>query len=297
MIIEKPGIYPDLSNDNYHKSPGISASGISLILDCPRKYWWNYLSGEAERKDTPNMKLGRLVHTLVLEPETFTDLYYRARPDQLKREIEAKYPNLTKKEIDGMWAQEKLERELYVAQHADKELIDDDLLKQATAMADSIKSQPLFQKMMSKGDHHIEHSLMWEDDETGALFRSRPDYYNAFCIIDIKTTKDASPEAFSRSVYQYGYHRQGAMAIDGLNKLAGGGHPNWDSVVTFVVESDAPYISAPYLLSENAIQRGREEYKKGGLIYKDCLANATWNGYSEQIVELDLPQWAYNKEV
>lgn len=296
-MIEKPGIYPNVPNDDYHKSPGISSSGISLILDCPKKYWWRYVSGKAEKKDTPNMKLGRLVHTLVLEPHTFSDLYFHDRPDKLKREIEAENPNVSKKEIDRLWAMEKYERELFIANNSDKELIADDLLEQATGMADSIKSQPLFQKMMEKGDHHIEDSIMWVDEETGATFRSRPDYYNAFCIIDIKTTKDASPEAFSRSVYQYGYHRQGAMAIDGLNATAGGGFNNWDSVVIFVVESEEPYLSAVYLLCDQAIELGRQQYKKGGLIYKDSLENDTWKGYSEQIVELDIPYWAYNKEV
>src|SRR5690606_25985267 len=75
MIIETPGLYKGISNEDYHRSPGISNSGIRLILDCPKIYYYRYLSGEYERKESADKKIGTAVHTLVLEPDTFFDRY------------------------------------------------------------------------------------------------------------------------------------------------------------------------------------------------------------------------------
>lgn len=273
MIIESPGIYKGLPNDVYHRSKGISSSGISLILDCPKKFWYQYLSGEVVRESTRAMIIGQVLHTLTLEPETFEERFY-VMPEADRRT--------------------KIGKEIYQSalfEAGSKTIIDAEDYVTAESMAKNIRNLPMFQKIFGAGN--IEDSLMWRDEETGALLRSRPDYYNDFLIVDLKTTEDASRKAFASSIAEYGYHRQGAMACDALTALTGN---EYDSVVQFVVEKKAPYLVAAYSLSPETIEQGRIEYKRGAKLYKECIDKNEWPGYEEIIQDIDLPRWAFKQD-
>ena len=156
-------------------------------------------------------------------------------------------------------------------------------------MAWSLRAHPMFKKVTAKGGH-IEDSIMWQDKDTGAMLRTRPDFYNDKYIVDIKSTDDATPEAFARSMYKYGYHRQNALQCDGLSEASG---KLYEHVVLFAVENKAPYLCRPYLVKGDAVEQGRSEYKKAAGIYKRCVDTNKWEGFPRQIVEIDLPQWAY----
>ncbi len=61
----KPGIYPNIENEAYHRGPGISSSELKTIIKSPMHY--KYLS-ENPRPQTANMALGTAAHALILEP-------------------------------------------------------------------------------------------------------------------------------------------------------------------------------------------------------------------------------------
>lgn len=268
--IQTIGIHPNIPNEDYHASKGISASGIKLIMDCPKRYWYQYLSGEYERTESKAMTIGTVVHTLALEPDTFLDRFFVL-------------PNIDRRTKEGKALYAKAMEE-----SQGKQVITDEIYQTAKAMAKSITDHKMFKKMEITGN--IEDSLLWKDEDTGAFLRSRPDYYNDFAIVDVKTTDDVSPKGFARSIAKYGYHIQAAMACDGLSTLTG---RTYENVVLFVVEKTAPYLSAAYVISAPAIEQGRNMYKKGASVYADCLAQNKWPSYPEKIVEIDLPVWAY----
>lgn len=270
MIIKTPGIHKNVPIDDYHNSPGISSSGISLILDCPKRYWHEYLSGETVRESTKAIVIGQALHTLALEPDTFSDRFF-VMPDTDRRTRAGKEE----------WENALRSLGTRTAISADEFMI-------ADSMAASIRKHPMFRKLAGNGN--IEDSILWKDEETGALLRSRPDYYNDFLIVDLKTTDDASPAAFARSIAAYGYHRQAAMACDALTSQTGF---EYDSVVQFVVEKNPPWLVAVYLLSPESIDQGRLEYMRGAQIYQDCMEKNEWPGYEEVIKDIDLPKYAY----
>jgi len=72
-------------------------------------------------------------------------------------------------------------------------------------------------------------------------------------LIDVKTTQDASPDAFRRSAYKYGYHRQAAFYTDGM-----GADEFWFAVV----EKEAPYRTGLYKASDEFLNNGRIEISK-----------------------------------
>ena len=270
--ITKPGIYKNVDIDDYHNSPGLSSSGIRSILKAPRQYYYEFLTDEGKKKDTKAMKVGRALHTLALEPEEFEKRYH-VMPQKIDRRTKAG----------------KAEYAENIELARGKEVIDFDDHEAIKRMAWNLRAHPMFKKMIAKGGY-VEHSLMWQDKDTGAMLRARPDFYNDKYIVDIKSSDDATPEGFSRSLYKYGYHHQNALQADGLSQLTGN---EYEGVVLFVVENKAPYLCRPYLVKGNAVEQGRAEYKKAAATYKRCVDHDRWEGYPLQVVEIDLPQWAY----
>jgi PDDEXK-like domain of unknown function (DUF3799) len=274
-VITYPGIYKDLSNEDYHKSKGISNSGIGLLIppNCPKMYWYKYLSGEYEQKRSDDFVVGSAVHTLCLEPEKFESLYYVM-------------PKIDRRTTSGKEEWSRIE-----LQNAGMQPLTPELYEQVNKMASEVTSHAMFKKLHGKGC--VEDSIAWIDEESGALLRSRPDFYNEYLILDVKTTKDVRAHGFSRSIHDFGYHRQGAMACDGLSKITG---TKYDKVVLFVVSKEPPYLVKAYVLTESALNKGREEYKIGAKIYQECLENGYWPGYDEIIEDIDLPHWTYNED-
>ena len=62
---------------------------------------------------------------------------------------------------------------------------------------------------------------------------------------------------------------------------------------TFIaVEKTYPYAVAIYQLDAQALERGRELYRRDLAIYKHCLEMDDWPGYPEEVQVLSLPAWA-----
>ncbi|CAB4161126.1 Putative exodeoxyribonuclease 8, PDDEXK-like domain containing protein [uncultured Caudovirales phage] len=219
-----------MENEEYHDSEGLSASGIKLFLECPRKYFYRYVL-KIKPKPTPAMLEGSAFHEFVLEPEKFNSVN---------------------------WKQEKLE--------------------QFKAMKESLYSIPTVSKMLSDG--FAEGSLFWKDEGSGVTLKTRPDYLSLKqkAVFDLKTSSDASKEGFSRSIHNFGYHIQAAMAIDGLKTCFG---EEFD-VINLVVEKSEPYCVGAYYIDLPSIALGRKLYQHGIKLYLKCLNNNFWPSYTYQ---------------
>lgn len=141
-----------------------------------------------------------------------------------------------------------------------------------------------------------ETTVIWTDQETGVLCKARLDWLkNDLTIIaDAKSTTDASPREFARSVYRYGYHRQAAWYLDGV-EAATGTRPALFVFKAF--ETSAPYASAYYHATDAMIEQGRKENRFHLKRYAEALKSGKWSGYPDEICPLDLPKWSSNNEV
>src|SRR6266478_9086745 len=227
MIISNPGIYPDVTNEEYHRSHGLSNSNMTLLLppSCPRNY--EYHKNNAAHKDTDAFNLGTAVHTLCFEPLEFSKRFYPIE------EVPKRNSNFGKAAYDGM-----------IKQAAGRIIIDREDMSMAKAMANQVRTHTVWRNLMKKIEQSreltcIEHSLAWLDEESNVLLRSRQDFYTDDIIIDLKTTKDSSPHAFARAVAEYNYHRQAALACDGLTALT---KRNYNNVILFVVDKTPPHF-------------------------------------------------------
>ena len=132
--------------------------------------------------------------------------------------------------------------------------------------------------------------MTWRDDASGLRCKGRIDCLATIAgraaIVDIKTTTDARPDAFARSIATYGYHFQAAHYLAGMRA-------NGVDVVGFVViavESRAPHGVAVYELDAEALEVGEERRRALLSTLAECRASGRWPGYRTQTISL--PRWA-----
>ena len=275
-----PGIYADIDIDVYHQEEGISSSGISLILDCPKRYWHQYVAPKPPinptdaQKQKDKFKLGRAVHAYVLEPHKFVSSYY-----------------LMEESVNLVTKLGKAVYEDAMVQAAGREILRKGDWEDIVAMGDAVREHSLWSRM---GKPHVEHSLYWDLKKfavDGATrLRARPDIFNDMIIVDLKTTDSIAN--FSKSIHSYGYHRQAAMQIDALKTIDGKDR----TFAFFVVEKKAPYLTSCFVLDEASIEQGRREYYDGAILYHDCMESGIWPGYEEKFQTISLPKFAIKDE-
>jgi exodeoxyribonuclease VIII len=262
-----PTIRHDLTNAEYHASPAISKSGLDLIRKAPALYRWRQAN---PIEQTPAMRLGTLTHTVVLEPDLF------------ERETAVRPEGIDQRTSAGKlaWAEFEVQAE-------GKEIISEEEWTKLAAIRDAVRSHPAAAKALA-GSPVIEQSIFWDVDDIAC--RCRPDAVTERgVIVDLKTTRDASPDGFAKSVAQYRYHVQAAFYSDGY-KAAFGEAPR--GFVFIAVETEPPYLVAVYVASETMTNRGRIEYQTDLDTFRECLASDCWPGYSSSPLTLDLPKWA-----
>lgn len=259
----------DMSNDDYHASSAISRSGLALIGNAPKKYWWKYLSGKAEPENTDALRIGSIFHTLVLEPDTFKDrvLIWSGKPRNTK---EGKEDYTTALEQAGnKWLCKQSE-------------YDDMIL-----MVNAVKAEPAAKKIII-GTGKIEASIFWTDTETGREVKCRPDYIkDDGLILDVKTVASAAPDDFQKSIINYSYDVQAYMCMEGARRIG----IDAKAFVFMCVEKDAPHCTAFYVADETVLASGEARYRKWMTIYDACMKSGNFPAYGNLIQPIGLPSW------
>ncbi len=257
------------TNAEYHSGDGVSKSDLDLIHTCPEKY--RYKKDNPEEGKTPALIFGAMVHKLILEPAEFI-LEYAVEPVCDRRTKEGK-------ELYSEYLAVKGKREAVSAEDYEK----------ALDMAKAVMANPKAAALLSGGE--TEKSYYWTDERTGILCKCRPDKVNKGYIIDLKTTEDASPEGFSKSLNNYRYHVQAAWYLRGYEAVTG---VKPEGFVFIAVEKKPPYSVAVYICNDLTADIGAEEADHDLDIYASCQASGCWYGYgggNNDVMSIDLPQW------
>lgn len=273
QVVAQPDTKPliglvEMPEAEYHAHPALSNSGIGHILKSPAHYMAQRL---CPRVPTPAMALGTAAHRAILEPERFYQTYV-ACPSGIDRRTKA-----------GREAWESL-----IESHPGKEILSIDDYQRTEAMVMAVHSHPTASKLLTGG--RAEQSLFWVDKKTGVHCRSRIDYLREDgLVVDVKTTRCASAASFVKSVGQFGYHRQGAMYLEGGEAAL---KEKQIAFIFIAVESEPPYGIGVFALDEMAIAIGHREFEKGCELFALCKKTDTWPGYPEAVQTISLPTWA-----
>lgn len=107
-------------------------------------------------------------------------------------------------------------------------------------------------------------------------------------VVDLKTTTDASPGEFSRTIINFGYDVQAAFYLD-LLAANGEMYNEWFWIVA---ESEPPHEVAFYKAPAALIERGRAKYRHYLKTLTTCLQTDSWPGYPDEIQLAYVPEWA-----
>jgi hypothetical protein len=251
-----------MTNKEYHsKTKYISKSLLDLVHKSPAHYI-SYLEGE-KQEPTPAMIFGSLVHAVVFNQDNYAVL-----PENLdKRTKEGKA-------IYDMFMLANKGTELIVT----KEQYD-----HAVNIKNAVYSHEKAALLLQQGQ--AEMSVFGKIEDFDA--KCRVDFLNTKhnVIVDLKTTNSAAPDEFAKSVWNYRYHVQAAFYLD-LTKA--------ERFFFIAVDKEKPFNVELYELDNEAIEKGRIEYKKDIETLKKCLDTGNWHGYTEdkKIHIISLPGWA-----
>lgn len=164
---------------------------------------------------------------------------------------------------------------------------------QLHAMRDAVHNHPAAHALLTSVPGEAEKSVYWIDPTTGVLCRCRPDWWrDDYVLVDVKTTDDASPEGFAKSMANWRYDVQAPYYMDGV-KLATG--RDVKAFVFIAVEKKPPYAVGVYVLDSASLELGRAQYQHDLRVYAECLANDNWPGYGDKIQTINMPAWHANK--
>lgn len=267
------GVMPSLPAERYHAIQAMSAGGLKRMRKSPAHFFGLQMSPDRPPDDpTPAMINGTLVHCALFEPDQVA-FRYSIRPADL----------------DGRTAAGKLW--LSEARQCGREVITVDQYAAALRQAEAVRGIPDVAALLSEGQPEV--SAFWIDEATGELCKCRPDWVSpagdGVILVDGKTTIDASPEGFARSMWNFDYWLQAAWYSDGYELATG---KPVHGFVFACVESSWPHAAAAYMLDDDVLDKARAENRRLLNIYAECKRTGDWPGYPAEILPITLPRWA-----
>lgn len=313
------GVFQGIPNGEYHAGPGISKSGLDLIACSPLHYRFKTTTAN-DNPPTPAQRVGTITHTAILEPHLFWQHYAEpfeapdgalATTDEIKDQLRALGEKVSgnKPELierlrfadPGAVFLDDLKAE-YAAANEGREIVDRDTLALVAGMRDAVMAHPAASGLLTAVPGWAELSAYWRDPITGVLCRCRPDWWRSDGIlVDLKTTDDASPEGFAKSLLDWRYHVQAPFYLDGCRlalEQADGitlDVPAPAHFIFIVVEKKPPHAVAVYKLDAQSMELGRIEYARDVATCADCLRSDTWPGYGDKVQPISLPEWHLRK--
>lgn len=281
LVITEPGIY-DIPAVDYHADPvpggSLSSTGARLLLPpgSPAKFAYAREHGGPEK---PEFDLGHAAHREVLgDGEVIVIVEHDSYRTNAAKAAKAAAYAAGKTPI--------------------LRLVYDEVV---VPMAAKLREHPIAGKLFAPGNGRVEPSLFWFDGvgEDAVMCRARPDWLRPeapgrrILAADYKTCASGCPTDLPGVVGRLGYYQQAQWYLAGVEALL---KPKLPPAFVFVFqEKDPPYDVTVGQLSRETAQRGATRNRRALDLYRRCRAEGRWPGYSDRVVELDLPGWLANQ--
>lgn len=274
--ITEPGVY-DIPFEDYVRDPvvggSLSNSEAKHLLPpkgVPARFRWE----KDHKKPTKRVfEIGTAAHALVLGtgPELYKVEADNWRTDKAKRDAEDA-------RADGL---------IPLLPHEYQMVMD---------MADALRAHPVASALFSPDRGEAEQSLIWRDGPTGVMRRARLDHLpfptdSRMIIADYKSAAEADEIAAAKALNSYGYARQAATYLDGVQAL---GLADEDAMyVICFQEKQPPYLVHIFEVDAMALAIARDQNRYALDTYAECVAADNWPGW-ESIDLLSMPAWVEN---
>lgn len=285
----EPGIYSGVPFAEYAQWDAVNSSFLwRLRRRSPRHAQYER---EHPKEPTPAKRFGILVHLAILEPARFQASVITLpedpprRPSQRQRD--AKKPSQATIEAIDFW-------DAWAVQSAGKLVVTAEELAAIQEIERGVRVQQC-SGYVTGGRAEV--CLVWRDRETGILCKGRLDYLHEgwdVAIVDVKTTEDASFEAFQKDIYGFGYFQAAAFYMDGYETITG----VRPKVFTWLaVEKEPPYVAKPWDANEKiSLTPGQASYAEALERYAECIQRGEFPAYGDGPGVLGLSPWALRRE-
>lgn len=275
----RSGIFYDIPEAEYHERIlGVANNGGLKILRnrSPAHYkaWIEEEKTDDQKaKEKKHFKLGRIVHAAILERDRF-ERQYLLQPD-----FGPMQSSTNRKKRDDWLAD----------QDPEAIIVDQKELDTTIAMREAIMRHKLARLIIENGKPEV--TIYWTCPRTGLRCKIRIDWYvpEMGFAMDLKSTLDASPAEFARSVAKFEYHAQHCFYAGGLSAV---GCPI-ENYLFLAAEKEAPHAVGVYHIDAAAEERGFQLIDRSMDRLAECVAANHYPAYGEDITQLTLPGWAF----
>lgn len=242
--IEK--LVSDLLDGKQH----LSHSSFSAFLKSPA-HFIDYKFGE--RKQKKEFDDGQLVDTILTENELFESKYIIMDRNTTLPFPDKNYQNKANREA----------RDAFILENEGKgkKVVQDTDVAKAKEIVKSIKNCVPAWNILQVCDSFQERL---EFNYQGFKWLGFKDASSEELTVDVKTAKTASKRGFKRSIWEYGYHRQGFIYNVG---------DGWIDKPYFLiaVEKEKPYAVGVHHLSKSMLETAQTQIERGLKDLRKCL--------------------------
>lgn len=266
-------MFVKIPDSEYFSDEALSRGGVVDILKTPADF-------RVKKPQTEAMTEGRLIHAMTLEPETVENFF-------------AVMPQISKATAEG----KAIFRELA---ESGKEVIKQNIYDEAAAVATAMRSHTFYGATVGDFLDHPgtmkEVALFWDQEfefEGGKFVVPCKCKFDAInpeleIILDLKSTTDASPDKFAKSVLYP--ENSGAYLQSAFYTMAAGMEKY--KFLFLACEKKPPFCTGLYSVDPHTVEIAMEKITRAAWIYKQGLETGIWSRqYNDAPEELIPPGW------
>lgn len=295
-------ILRNLDIEAYHLHSAQSASKISYFInEGPLAFKGCYIDGTIPRKDTKDLKRGRLFDELMTEP-TKVEAVYVMQPDTYPADNGEQKPWHNGAKYCKAFNEQTEANGLIAIPEKEWNLV--------AEMRECVLEHPIARQLIECCEPQL--TVRRKMPALGFELQTRPDGVatkgcaasggRKFRIDFKKTSKwgdwhnvfEPTSRNIGRSVTTYGYHRQAAIAdcLFSLEPEYGPDMPHY----LIVVEDAPPHRVGVFELSDSFLESGWKETERAMSALAECYRTKVWPGSPSGIVTLEPPRWLDARE-
>lgn len=292
-----PSLMHDLDMETYKQIDALNSHSAGTLMDVSPYHFWY----EKEHPEPPSapMKLGTLVHDLILEPDK---IEYRVLPKDGNKKTSLGKRLLVESycrwmEMDPPFSEQKaegkiLDEQLKVLESAFAmtpwyTISEDDIGMGERIRENLFKNSETAQALFADGKPEV--TALWEDQ--GCKKKARCDWVpeGHEIILDLKSIDCASYDDCYRAVQRFGYDYQGAWYRE-AGRATGLGDR---AFVLLFFERKAPFQSRFFHFLREDLDKAAHRNQIASARYVKAKQSGRWESYPDTIEPMPMPQYRY----
>lgn len=278
----RPKIIEGLPKADYHDTRALLSNSALSKFGEPNtpahyKFWLDSPRESQDTvppSDTDPLLVGSAFHSYVLEPAVFAREYV-VMPDF----------------GDMRSSKNRALRDGWIEfEAAGRQPITPKLMERVQGMRDSIYRNKRLRRILERGRPEV--TIVFVDPETGVPCKVRIDYLSEFegAALDLKSAltgnTTAHPRSWTNAAADHRYHVQDSFYTRACKHVG----IDITDFIFGVVEKKPPYLVGPYILNDASRIAGETIWYYEIMRLAECVRSGLWPGYSEDIMEVSLPQ-------